>query len=47
MERSVREAKARFPEAAAAGGKRVTVTKHGRPFNELLAAQVAASCQAS
>jgi prevent-host-death family protein len=41
MELSVREAKARFAEAAAAAarGERVVVTKHGRPFIELVAAQ--------
>ncbi len=41
MELSIREAKARFAEAAAAAarGERVVVTKHGRPFVELLAAQ--------
>ncbi len=43
MELSVREAKARFAEAAAAAarGERVVVTKHGRPFVELVAAQIA------
>lgn len=41
MELSIREAKARFTEAAAAAsrGERVVVTKHGRPFVELVAAQ--------
>ncbi len=41
MELSVREAKARFAEAAAAAarGERVVVTKHGRPFVELVPAQ--------
>jgi prevent-host-death family protein len=41
MELSVREAKARFAEAAAAAarGERVVVTKHGRPFVELVSAQ--------
>ena len=43
MEFSIREAKARFAEAAtaAARGERVVVTKHGRPFVELVAAQQA------
>ncbi len=43
MELSIREAKAHFAEAAAAAarGERVVVTKHGRPFVELVAAQVA------
>ncbi len=43
MEVSVREAKARFTEVAtaAAGGERVVVTKHGRPFVELVAAKPA------
>jgi len=38
MELSIREAKARFAEAAAAAarGERVVVTKHGRPFVELV-----------
>ena len=38
MELSIREAKARFTEAAAAAsrGERVVVTKHGRPFVELV-----------
>jgi antitoxin (DNA-binding transcriptional repressor) of toxin-antitoxin stability system len=40
MEMSIREAKARFTEAAARG-KRVVVTKHGRPFMELVAVQKA------
>ncbi len=41
MELSVREAKARFTEAAEAAlrGERVVVTKHGRPFVELVPAQ--------
>nr|WP_294545231.1 type II toxin-antitoxin system prevent-host-death family antitoxin [uncultured Rhodopila sp.] len=41
MELSIREAKARFAEAAAAAarGERVVVTKHGRPFIELIAVQ--------
>jgi prevent-host-death family protein len=41
MEISIREAKARFTEAAAAAsrGERVIVTKHGRPFVELVPAQ--------
>ncbi len=41
MELSIREAKARFTEAAAAAarGERVVVTKHGRPFVELVPAQ--------
>jgi len=40
MELSIREAKARFTEAAAAAarGERVVVTKHGRPFVELIPA---------
>ena len=40
MELSIREAKARFAEAAAvaARGERVVVTKHGRPFVELVPA---------
>ncbi len=39
MELSVRDAKAHFAEAAAAAsrGERVVVTKHGRPFIELVA----------
>lgn len=43
MEFSIREAKARFTEAAAAAarGERVVVTKHGRPFIELISAQSA------
>jgi prevent-host-death family protein len=38
---SIREAKARFTEAAAAAarGERVVATKHGRPFIELISAQ--------
>ncbi len=41
MELSIREAKARFTEAAAAAarGERVVVTKHGRPFVELVPAR--------
>lgn len=41
MELSIREAKARFAEAAAAAarGERVVITKHGRPFIELVPAQ--------
>ncbi|HEY0414701.1 MAG TPA: type II toxin-antitoxin system prevent-host-death family antitoxin [Allosphingosinicella sp.] len=41
LELSVREAKSRFAEAAAAAarGERVVVTKHGRPFVELVAAR--------
>ncbi len=41
MEVSIREAKARFAEtaAAAARGERVVVTKHGRPFIEMIPAQ--------
>lgn len=40
MELSIREAKARFAEAAAAArGERVVVTKHGHPFVELVPAQ--------
>lgn len=41
----MREAKARFAEAAAAAerGERVIITKHGRPFVELIAAQKAGS----
>ena len=44
MELSIREAKARFTEAAAAAarGERVVVTKHGRPFVEMIPAQAAA-----
>lgn len=41
MEYSIREVKARFAEAAAAGGERVVVTKHGRPFVELVPVQQA------
>ena len=43
MELSIREAKARFAEAAtaAARGERVLVTKHGRPFVELVPARQA------
>jgi prevent-host-death family protein len=43
MELSIREAKARFTEAAAAAarGQRVVVTKYGRPFVELVSAQKA------
>ena len=41
MEFSIREAKARFAEAAAAAarGERVVVTKNGRPFVELVSAR--------
>ncbi len=41
MELSIREAKTRFAEVAdaAARGERVVVTKHGRPFVEMVAAQ--------
>lgn len=41
MELSIRDAKARFAEAAAAAarGERVVVTKHGHPFVELVAAR--------
>ena len=41
VELSIRDAKARFTEAAAAaaGGERVIVTKHGRPFVELIPAR--------
>ena len=41
MEMSIREAKARFAEAAAAAarGERVVVTKHGQPFIELVPVQ--------
>ena len=41
MELSVREAKSRFAEAAAAAarGERVTVTKYGKPFVELVPAR--------
>ena len=44
MQLSVRDAKAHFTEAAtaAAQGERVVVTKHGRPFIELVPAQAAA-----
>jgi len=43
MELSIREAKARFTEAAAAAarGERVVVTKHGQPFVELVRARPA------
>jgi prevent-host-death family protein len=43
MELSIREAKSRFAEAAAAAarGERVVVTKHGRPFIELVPVQQA------
>ena len=43
MELSIRDAKARFAEAAtaAARGERVIVTKHGRPFIELVPARAA------
>jgi prevent-host-death family protein len=38
---SVREAKARFAEAAtaAANGEHVVITKHGKPFVEIVVAQ--------
>jgi prevent-host-death family protein len=41
MELSIRDAKARFTEAASAAsrGERVIVTKHGRPFVEMVPAQ--------
>lgn len=41
MELSVREAKARFSEAAAAAarGERVVVTKNGQPFVQLVPAE--------
>ncbi len=41
MQLSIRDAKAHFAEAAtaAAQGERVVVTKHGRPFVELVPAQ--------
>jgi prevent-host-death family protein len=41
MKISIREAKARFAEAGAASarGERVIVTKHGRPFVELISAR--------
>ena len=39
MELSMREAKARFAEAAADRGERVVITRHGRPFVELVAAK--------
>lgn len=44
MELSIRDAKARFAEAAAAAarGERVVVTKHGRPFIELVPADARA-----
>ena len=44
MELSIRDAKARFAEAAAAAarGERVVVTKYGQPFVELVPAQNAA-----
>jgi prevent-host-death family protein len=44
MELSIREAKARFTEAAAAAarGERVVVTKHGIPFVELVPVRKAA-----
>ncbi len=45
MELSVRDAKARFAEAAAAAarGERVTVTKYGKPFVELVPARAPAA----
>ena len=41
MQFSVREAKAKFAHAAnaAANGERVVITKHGKPFVELVAAK--------
>lgn len=41
MELSIREAKSRFAEAAAAAarGERVVITKHGHPFVELVPAR--------
>lgn len=41
LELSIRDAKARFAEAAAAAarGERVIVTKHGHPFVELVPAR--------
>ena len=44
MELSIREAKAQFAGAAqaAARGERVVVTKHGRPFIELVPARLGA-----
>lgn len=44
MELSIREAKSRFTEvaAAAARGVRVVITKHGHPFVELIPARGAA-----
>lgn len=41
MELSMHEAEVRFAEAAAAAarGERVVITKHGRPFIELISAQ--------
>ena len=43
MELSIRDAKARFAEAAAAAarGERVIVTRHGRPFIEFVPAREA------
>lgn len=43
MERSIRQAKVRFAEAAAAAarGERVVVARHGRPFLELISAHTA------
>ncbi len=48
MELSIREAKARFAEAAdaAARGERVLVTKHGQPFIELVPARLASGLNA-
>jgi prevent-host-death family protein len=45
IELSIRDAKARFAEAAAAAarGERVVITKHGRPFVELVSARAAAN----
>jgi len=41
MELSIRDAKARFAEAAAAAarGERVTITRYGKPFVELVPAR--------
>ena len=41
MELSIRDAKSRFTEAAAAAarGERVVITKHGHPFVELVPAR--------
>jgi prevent-host-death family protein len=44
LELSIREAKARFAEAAAAAarGERVVVTKHSRPYVALVSARIEA-----